>query len=66
MSAYGKVKILMRMENFYDKEIGRHLRYVGNHDEAFLVELKSGKKYVLSCENSGRVIELVRDKLRAY
>ena len=49
---------------FYDKEIGRHLRYVGNHDEAFLIELKSGKKYVLSCENSGRVIEFVRDKLR--
>lgn len=49
---------------FYDKEIGRHLRYVGNHDEAFLIELKSGKKYVLSCENSGHVIEFVRDKLR--
>lgn len=38
---------------------GTYFAYVGRYDEAFLIELKSGRKYMLSCRDSASMIEAV-------
>lgn len=50
---------------FTNHDIGRHYEYVGDFSEAFLVVLKSGRKYVFSCENSNKVIEQITQQYPA-
>lgn len=48
---------------FTNKEIGRHHEYVGDFKDAFLVVMSSGKKYVLSCEDSNEVVGRIAKSL---
>ena len=38
--------------HFYSCKIGRYTAFVGDSGKAFYVKLKSGKTYLLSCNNS--------------
>lgn len=51
---------------FTNKEIGRHHEYVGDFFEAFLVVMKSGKKYVMSCENRDEAVKLVAENITEH
>ena len=48
---------------FSNTDIGRHYEYVCDVNEAFLIVLISGKKYMLSCDDSETVIRLVSERL---
>ena len=50
--------------NFYNPEIGNHVAYVGDYSQAFLIVMKSGKKYMLSCQHSEKIVAQVGDRLR--
>lgn len=39
---------------------GTYFSYVGRYDEAFFIELKSGRKYLLSCRNSSAMMEAIK------
>ena len=49
---------------FYNSEIGKYIAYVGDYSQAFLVVMKSGKKYLLSCQNPEKVVGFAADRLR--
>ncbi len=51
---------------FANSEIGRHHAYVGSCYEAFLVVMKSGKKYVFSCEDRDEAVRIVPEKAAAH
>ena len=38
---------------------GTYFAYVGRYDEAFVIELKSGRKYMLSCRNAASMVEAI-------
>ena len=48
---------------FYNKDIGHYTAYVGNCSEMFLVRMKNGKKYLLSCNNYWSVVWQIRAML---
>lgn len=39
---------------------GTYFSYVGRYDQAFFIELKSGRKYLLSCRNSSSMMEAIK------
>ena len=48
---------------YYTEGIGHYFSYVGDSSQAFYFQLKSGKKYMLSCEDREQVISLIREKI---
>ena len=48
---------------FREKNIGTYFAYFGKADECFLVTLKSGRKYVLGCQNPDQMVEAIQEKL---
>ena len=48
---------------YYTEGIGHYFSYVGDYSQAFYFQLKSGKKYMLSCEDREQVISLIREKI---
>lgn len=48
---------------FRNKELGKYTAFVGNYSQAFYIRTKSGKTYVISCEQREEVIERIRQKL---
>lgn len=48
---------------YYVEGIGHYFSYVGDYSQAFYFQLKSGKKYMLSCEDREQVISLIREKI---
>ncbi|MCM1355383.1 MAG: PH domain-containing protein [Staphylococcus sp.] len=50
---------------FTSPAIGRYFAYVGNWNESFLVELKSGRKYVISCNNHDKIVEAINRQIGA-
>jgi len=48
---------------FSNAQIGKYSAYVGDFSQAFLIQLKNGKKYVFSCENRDLVIETIKNKI---
>ncbi len=51
---------------FNDVVIGTYFAYYGSRDNCFLVKLKSGRKYVLGCENPLPMIEYISSRLSEY
>lgn len=49
--------------NFYSREIGFYTAYVGDYSQTFLVKMKSGKKYLFSCEQHTDIVSTIRQKL---
>lgn len=45
---------------FYNNEIGNYYSYIGCYRQAFLIQLKNNKKYLLSCENREQLVALVK------
>lgn len=50
--------------NYYNKEIGKYISYVGNYDQTFLIIMNTGKRYLLSCQNSEKFIEIIKTKIQ--
>ena len=48
---------------YYTKKIGRYFSYVGDYSQTFYLQLKNGKKYVLSCEDRDLVVFLIKKKI---
>ncbi len=49
---------------FRNKDIGKYTAYVGRYADTFLVVTSFGKKYVLSCENKEKIVDVLNGKLR--
>ena len=49
---------------FREPGIGRYFAYYGDPRDCFLVELSSGKKYVLGCRNAGAMVEHIRELMK--
>jgi hypothetical protein len=49
---------------FCEKETGRYFAYCGRPKECFLVELHSGRKYLLGCNNPQLMVEYIRARMR--
>ncbi|MBQ7042781.1 MAG: hypothetical protein IJN66_08775 [Muribaculaceae bacterium] len=50
--------------NFYNKAIGKYISYVGNYDQTFLLTLKTGKRYLLSCQNPEEFVKTIKAKIK--
>ena len=48
---------------FYNNEIGNYYSYIGCYRQAFLIQLKNNKKYLLSCENREQLVAQVKSKI---
>ncbi len=48
---------------FSEPKVGKYFGYFGNTADCFLVELKSGKKYLLGCKNPDEMVEAINAKL---
>lgn len=48
---------------FSEPGIGRYFAYYGKSSDCFLVTLKSGKKYVLGCENAPEMVSYIENHL---
>lgn len=46
---------------FTNKNIGKYQSYVGKYDQAFYIKTKSGKKYMMSCENRDTLISIISE-----
>lgn len=57
---FGIGGVLGFIGRYYNKEIGHYISYVGDYSQAFLIQMKSGKKYVMSCNNAQEMVEEVR------
>ncbi|MDO4880569.1 MAG: PH domain-containing protein [Capnocytophaga sp.] len=44
---------------FYNRKVGRYTAFIGNHKQSFMIITKKNKKYVFSCEQRDKVIEIV-------
>lgn len=44
--------------------LGRHFEYVCKYDDAFYLKMRSGRKYMLSCDDAERVVEYVSERVR--
>ncbi len=49
--------------NYYNKEIGKYISYVGNYNQTFLITMNTGKRYLLSCQNHEKFIEIIKAKI---
>lgn len=48
---------------YYNKREGSYTAFVGSYDHAFMVITRSGKKYLLSCENHAMAIADIRQHI---
>ena len=45
---------------FREAGVGRYFAYYGNPRDCFMVELESGRKYMLGCRNAGLMVEHIK------
>ena len=50
--------------NYYNKAIGKYISYVGNYDQTFLITLKTGKRYLLSCQDPEELVKTIKAKIK--
>lgn len=43
--------------------LGSHFEYVGKFSDAFYLKMRSGKKYMLSCDGAEQVVEYVAERV---
>lgn len=48
---------------FSEPSIGKYFAYYGKSSECFLVTLKSGRKYLLGCENMQDMVDYIQKQL---
>ena len=44
--------------------LGSHFEYVCKYDDAFYLKMRSGRRYMLSCDDADRVVEYVSGRVR--
>lgn len=49
---------------FRERDLGRYFAYYGRSSDCFLVELHSGRKYILGCRNASQMVEYIRPFLK--
>ena len=49
---------------FKNQEIGKYQAYVGNYKQAFLIQTKEDKNYIISCENKDKAIEIITKNIK--
>ena len=49
---------------FREPGVGRYFAYYGDPGDCFLVELSSGRKYVLGCRNTGMMVEHIKGLMK--
>lgn len=49
---------------FYNKRIGRYMAYIGSMPRTVLITLDNDKKYIISCRQPDRMVEISRSNLR--
>ncbi|MDE6048395.1 MAG: PH domain-containing protein [Paramuribaculum sp.] len=49
---------------FSEPGIGKYFAYYGKSSDCFLITLKSGKKYVLGCENAPQMVDFISSRLK--
>lgn len=54
---FGVGGVLGYIGKFYSKKLGHYTAYVGNCSESFLITMRGGKKYLLSCNNHREMVE---------
>ncbi len=47
---------------FYEASIGRYFAYYGKASDCFLVKMKSGRQYLLGCENPAPIVDAINSK----
>lgn len=49
---------------FNEGDIGRYYGFYGKASDCFLVRMKNGDKYVLGCENPGKMVEFIKSRIK--
>lgn len=49
---------------FHDTLIGAYFGYYANYKECFLIQMKSGKQYVLSCREHKEMLRFLQNQIR--
>lgn len=49
---------------FRERDLGKYFAYYGRSSDCFLVELHSGRKYILGCSNASQMVEHIRSFLK--
>ena len=50
---------------FREKSTGRYFAYYGRQKDCFLIDLHDGRKYLLGCNNSHRMVAYIRIMIKA-
>ena len=48
---------------FHERDLGKYFAYYGRASDCFLVELKSGRKYMLGCQNPQKMVEYINKNI---
>ncbi len=48
---------------FRERDLGKYFAYYGRSSDCFLVELHSGRKYMLGCQNPQKMVEYIKSNL---
>ncbi|MCM1142111.1 MAG: PH domain-containing protein [Muribaculum sp.] len=48
---------------FSEPSIGKYFAYYGKASDCFLVELKNGKKYLISCADAPKMVEVISERI---
>lgn len=48
---------------FRNREIGKYFAYVGKWKDTFMIELKSGRKYIISCNQPEVIVKGILDNI---
>ncbi len=48
---------------FSQRDLGKYFAYYGKASDCFLVKLKSGKQYLLGCEDAPEMVEEIRKRI---
>lgn len=51
---------------YYNRDIGYYTSYVGDYSQAFLLETRTRKKYLLSCDRAARMVEEIRKHIHEH
>ena len=49
---------------FKEGDIGRYCAFYGKASDCFLIRLKNGDKYMLSCENPAEMVRYIRSQMK--
>ena len=48
---------------FSEKDLGKYFAYYGKASDCFLVTLKNGKKYMLGCKDTPKMVNAINEKI---